>query len=259
MQHDNGAVVHSVDKALSLLELLLQRRQPMSLQELSEASGFPKSTAHALLATLRRHSMIAQREDGRYYLGTRLLEYGFAVSSAWNISQIAHPYLMQLSAKTNASTFISLLGEDGVTTFDQFVGALGPQVVPEVGQRISLHATSQGKLLLSTLSDEEVLRRLNRTGLQTFTPHTITDPAVLLCALADIRKQGYAVEDGEYKIGLRSVSAPVRDHSGRVCYALGIVGLFRRVRSPEFQEAITQVVAQAEKLSEALGCRKELR
>ena len=57
--------VHSVDKALTLTELLLQNGAPMTLAELSRRSGFPKSTTHALLSTRRQHNIITQREDGR--------------------------------------------------------------------------------------------------------------------------------------------------------------------------------------------------
>lgn len=255
MNQKPTTIVHSVDKAISLLEFMLEQRQPMSLQALSDISGFPKSTAHALLSTLRKHELVCQREDGRYYLGSRFLEYAYAISSSWNISQIAQPYLMQLSSKTNASAFISLLEDEGVTTFAQYMSTMGPQVVPEVGQRLAIHATSQGKLLLSTRTDAQVRQLIGRMPMKKFTPHTICDTDTLLHALKIIRKQGYAIEDGEYKIGLRSVSAPVRDHSGKTRYALGVVGLFRRVQSPEFQETIQEVVMQAEKLSVALGGR----
>ena len=74
--------VQSVDKAMTLLEILLARRAPMTLQELSAASGYPKSTTHALLATMRTHAVIEQHSDGRYALGIRLFECGCAVSSA---------------------------------------------------------------------------------------------------------------------------------------------------------------------------------
>ena len=70
-----------------------------------------------------------------------------------------------------------------------------------------------------------------------------------------VRERGYAVEDGEYKIGLRSVSAPVRDGLGEVRYAIGAVGLFRRVQTEEFQRAIAETVRTAEELSAALGWR----
>ena len=83
-------------------------------------------------------------------------------------------------------------------------------------------------------------------------PETITEPEKLLNALRVIREDGYAVEDGEYKIGLRSVSAPVWDRYGHPRYALGVVGLFRRVASPEFQDAIRRVTETASQLSELL-------
>ena len=75
----------------------------------------------------------------------------------------------------------------------------------------------------------------------------------LLHALEPIRRCGYAVENGEYKIGLRAVAAPVSDRDRKTRYALGVVGLFRRVESEEFQYAVEQTVLLARQLSRALG------
>lgn len=247
--------VQSVDKAMTLLEILLARRTPMSLQELSAASGYPKSTAHALLTTMRSHSVVEQQGDGRYALGIRLFECGCAVSSAWDIGRLAHPHLEQLAAATGASAFLSLLEGTNAISFDQCVSDTGLQVVPAIGGRMPLHATSQGKMLLSGRSDREVLRILEEGGMQAFTPHTITDPRRFVADLAAVRLQGYAVEDGEYRIGLRSAAAPVYDSGGQMRYALGVAGLFRRVRSEDFQNAVEQLVHQARQLSMALGWR----
>jgi IclR family acetate operon transcriptional repressor len=63
---------------------------------------------------------------------------------------------------------------------------------------------------------------------------------------------GYAVEDGEYKIGLRSVSAPVTDSSGDLRYALSTVGFFRKTSSEEFKNAVDATIKQADMLSNAL-------
>lgn len=247
--------VQSVDKAMTLLEILLARRTPMTLQELSAASGYPKSTAHALLTTMRSHSAVEQQRDGRYALGIRLFECGCAVSSAWDIGHLAHPHLEQLAAATGASAFLSLLEGTNAISFDQCVSDTGLQVVPAIGGRMPLHATSQGKMLLSGRSDREVLRILEEGGMQAFTPHTITDPRRFVADLAAVRKQGYAVEDGEYRIGLRSAAAPVYDSGGQMRYALGVAGLFRRVWSEDFQNAVEQLVHQARQLSMALGWR----
>lgn len=252
MNAENGGV-RSVAKAMELLEALLRRREPMSLRELSAAAGYPKSTVHALLSTLREHGMVAQESDGRYALGLRLFECGCAVSAQWDVTKRARPYLEQLAEKARASAFLAVPEGDGVLTLDQCAGGTGPRVVPEVGVRLPLHATAQGKLLAAFLPPAEARRRL--TALAPFTPHTITDPARMAEELRAIRERGFAVEDGEYKIGLRAVAAPVRDASGEARCALGVVGLFRRVASEEFQSAARRTVAAAEALSAAL-CRE---
>ena len=251
----NPASVRSVDKAMELIEALLSRRAPMTLRELSAAVGYPKSTVHALLSTLRTHGMVSQGEDGRYALGIRLFECGCAVSDSWDLSRTARAYLEKLADETDGSAFLSVLEDSYVISLDQCTGGSGVQVIPEVGSRLPLHATSQGKMLLATLSDSEIVKRMQRTGMAAYTPHTIADTETLLSRVAQIRQNGYAIEDGEYKIGLRAVSAPVYDVNGRACCAIGVVGLFRKVSSEEFQRIIAQVVRQAARLSHALGYR----
>ena len=255
-ERKDSARVHSVSKAMELIETLLARRVPMSLQELSAATGYPKSTVYALLSTLRDHAMIEQRGDGRYALGIRLFECGCAVRADWDISRVARPYLEKLARATSASAFLSVMEGAHAISFAEYSGGAGVQVVPEIGSRLPLHATSQGKLLLAQLSASEARARLLQAGMPPFTPHTITDADALLGGLDAVRRQGYAVEDGEYKIGLRSICAPVRDNLGAVCCALGIVGLFRRVQSEEFQAAIEETMRTARELSAALGWRQ---
>lgn len=247
--------IQSVNKALTLLEILLERRTPMSLQDLAVASGYPKSTTHALLTTMRSHAVIVQQSDGRYALGIRLFECGCAVSSAWDIGRLARPYLEQLASASGASAFLSLMDGSNVISFDQCISDSGLQVVPTIGSRMPLHATSQGKVLLSCKNESEVLRILNNSGMQAYTPHTITNPQKFVESLAAVRQRGYAIEDGEYRIGLRSAAAPVFDSSDQVRYALSVAGLFRRVQAEDFQNAIVQLIHQANQLSAVLGWR----
>lgn len=244
--------VHSVDKALQLLELLMQRRTPLTLQELAAASGWPKSTVHALLGTLRRHQAVQQEPDGRYALGIRLFELGCAVSAGWDVTRLARPYLEELAARTGAGTFLAVPEGDHAITLEQCAGGGELLVVPEAGSRLPLHATAQGKLFLSQLGEAELRQLLQRLPLTAYTPHTLTDPGQLLHALETVRANGYAVEDGEYRIGLRAVAAPVSDRSGRRC-AIGAIGLFRRVGSDEFQYTVEQTLLQAKALSRALS------
>ena len=125
----------------------------------------------------------------------------------------------------------------------------------EVGTRLPLHCTSQGKVFLSAMADHEAKRFLSRRTLEPYTPKTLVTWEELFRVMQAARENGYAVEDGEYRFGLCSASAPVRDSSGAVRYAVGFVGMFDSVRSPDFQRDIDLTCAAAAQISTALGYR----
>ena len=178
MPQEKGSV-RSLGKALELLELLNRSRVPMTLQALSQASGYPKSTIHSLLATLRSYGCIRQESDGRYYLGTKLFEWGCGVSAAWEITRCARPHLERLAQQTQYTALLSCVEGSDIVVIDQRVSGTGIHVASEIGGRTPLHATSQGKLLLSRLPDATVRYLMNGQGMDPFTPHTIVDLATL--------------------------------------------------------------------------------
>lgn len=169
---------------------------------------------------------------------------------------MARPYLEKLAAHTDATALLSRIEGNSVVVIDQSTAMCGGiYVTTEIGTHLPLHATSQGKLL-AAMSDASAKAFLSGAGqLESFTPHTIVEQESILRELGQIRANGYAVENGEYKIGLRSVSAPVYDRCGVMSYALSVVGLFRKVRSQKFEEAVACVSATARQLSEAIGYR----
>ena len=104
------------------------------------------------------------------------------------------------------------------------------------------------------MSESEASKLLSRAApLTPFTPHTETDAAALLASLPACREAGFAVENGEYKIGLRSISAPVFTGGGTLKYVVSVLGMFRSVHSDEFAHAERAVVAAGQMLSAALG------
>ena len=102
MSNENGPV-QSVAKALRLLGLLMEVHQPLTLAALSEQTGWPKSTIHGLLSTMRESAVVDQQSDRRYCLGVRLFEYGCAVGASWSVSDLAKPHLQHLASVTGQS------------------------------------------------------------------------------------------------------------------------------------------------------------
>ena len=220
MAEQEGKTIHSVAKAIRLLDILTESGQPASLTELYQKTGWPKSTIHGLLSTMRESGLIEQMPNGRYWLGIRLFEYGCAVSNSWDIGTIARPHMQSICAELGESVFLSVFDRAAVVTLAEEESRASLRVVSEVGARLPVYCTSQGKLFLANSSPAECRRILTHTELKAFTPHTLTTPEQFVPELTRIREQGYAVENGEYKIGLRSVSAPIHDVTGEVRHRL---------------------------------------
>ena len=185
-------------------------------------------------------------------LGIRLFEYGCSLSSSWTILDTVKPYLQHISYTTGEAVFFSILDRGEVITLDRAANRTGLWISAEMGCRLPIHCTSQGKLFLSYMSDAERDHILKRTELRPYTEHTITTLKELEQEFVSIRQQGYAIENGEYNTGLRSVAAPIFDGSGNVRYAIGIIGMFRNIETEQFTKAISVVLETAKKISQAI-------
>lgn len=256
MSRREAGRVQSVCKAMDLLSCLAQAGGPLTLGELSSRTGMPRATVHGLLAAMRPSAVVEQSPaDGRYRLGIRLFEYGCAVSRGWNILEAAAGPMGWVAEETGETVSLAALDRGEVLILDRADAHSNFRVVSEKGSRLPLHCTSQGKLLLAYLPEVRRKSLLRRCDFAAYTPHSHPDAASLEAELPEIQALGYAIENGEYRIGLRSVSAPVFDVNGQAAYAVCVVGMFRRVNSPELERAVRLLLEAAERISFELGYR----
>lgn len=248
--------VQSVCKAMDLLACLADAGTPLSLGELARRAGMPKATVHGLLSAMRSSAVVEQSdEDGKYRLGVRLFEYGCAVSRGWNVLEAAMEPMRHVAEETGETVSIAALDRGNVLILDSANAHSNFRVVSEKGTRLPLHCTSQGKLLLAHLSPAQRRPLLRDCEFTAYTPHSHITAQSLEEELERILVQGYAVENGELRIGLRSVSVPVFDVKGNAAYAVGVVGMFRRVNSPELERATELLREAAKRISFNLGYR----
>ena len=256
MTEKSSEPVRAIAKACTLLDLLTEAKRPLSLGELTQSSGWAKSTVYGLLSSMRSCGLVEQEPDsGRYTLGVRLFEYGSAVSSTRNIIALSREPMERLVKATGESASLSMLDRGEALVLLHAEPDSVFHIVSETGAHLPAFCTAQGKVLLSALSDASV-RRIHEAQFQPFTPHVIATPDALVAEIQAVRERGYAVENGEFRIGVRGVAAPIKDHTGAIRYALGLIGMFRRVDSDEFRAATAEVIKTAAALSEALGYRE---
>ena len=251
-----GRRVHSIEKAIALLDCFWSVRRPLALSELVRMTGWAKSTIHGMLATMTDSAVIEQNPvDGKYQLGYHLFELGGAVNASWDVVALSRPHLLHIVATINESAYLARLSGDELLLVECTEPHDGFRVSSEAGTRMPLHCTSQGKAILANRTELEARQLLRRKGMPVLTPNTITDWEVLRGQLEQIRAEGIAVERGEYRPGLQSVAAPVFSGRGDCIYAIGIVGVMRAGAWEEFDQAAKMVREAAAAVSYELGWR----
>jgi IclR family transcriptional regulator, acetate operon repressor len=199
--------VQSVGRAFEILEVIAAQGGELSLSEIAASVGLPAPSAHRLLRTLVSLGYLRQETSRRYALAPRLIRLG--ESAAKQLGAWGYPVLTGLMEAIGESANMAILDGPNAIYVAQVAGRHSMRMFTEVGRRVPLHATGVGKALLTTLPDDEILRILDLAGMPRITPHTITDPAVMLQDVRASRIRGYSTDDGEQEVGVSCVSVPV--------------------------------------------------
>ena len=234
----------AVDRAMSLLELLAISREGLTLSEVSRKLSIPKSTTHYLIYTLATRGYVQRGSNGRHSLGLRFADLAGASTAELDLGALATPHLRQISARVNLTATISILkGAEAViigkaTSYQDAGGGAW------VGRHLDLHCTAQGKALIADLSEAELNKLFGRRELAQFTPKTIVSLAALKTHLAEVRSNGFAVNDEEQVYGVRAVAVPLVNLLGVVVAAISLRGSSKEIslfRLPELGRELIRV------------------
>ena len=244
----------SLTKLMTVLNSFSTTVRSLSLSEICRRTGFPKSTTHRLLASLRDVGLLDQDGDRDHYrLGLKLFELGSTVLANMDLHREGRPFIDALARLTDQAVHLAVFdGRHAVV-----VGRSDRQT--DATSRVFFesapaHCTSVGKAILAHLP-EVALERFLDAGLARFTDTTITDVIALKRDLETTKRRGYALDEGEHQPGLRCVGAPISDVSGRVFAAISVSGPARKMPLREVGRTAKMVIHNANGISQALGRR----
>ncbi|HVT67341.1 MAG TPA: IclR family transcriptional regulator [Trebonia sp.] len=228
-------------KVLLILGAFTPRRPVLSLTEICERTGLTAPTAYRLAAELVSWGALGRSPAGTYRIGLRLWEVGTLAPEARTLRQLAQPCLQDLFAATGSSVQLAVREGGHALCVEKIVGRQATPQPSHIGQRLPLHATAVGKVLLA-FSPPEVRDAVIRGALRRFTPYTIFTPGRLAQALEQARQAGFATSVEEMSLGTLAVAAPVCDSSGSVIAAISVEG---RCTALNVQRAKAAVLAAA--------------
>jgi DNA-binding IclR family transcriptional regulator len=251
-REDSSGPVQSVDRAAAILEILA-RDGEAGVTEIARELGVHKSTASRLLAALDRRELVAQdTARGRFRLGVGLLRLAGAAGRGLDLTQESRPVCRALAQEVGETVNLAILSGRDALYLDQVAGPAALSPHNWAGQRIPLHATSDGKILLAYLPAAEILEHLV-PPLERFTEHTVTALPEFARLLAQTRERGYATAVDELEEGLTAVAAPVRDAEGTVVASVSASGPGFRITAGRIPEIAGAVQRAADAISRRLG------
>lgn len=250
-ERDKQKPIQVLDRALSVLSVIAQSRQPVSLHEVAVAADLHPSTVHRLLWNLALQDYLHRDDNGRWSLGLRFLQYGNLVRNRLEVRDKALPLMQVLHEKTGQTVNLSMRQDDAMMYVEHVFSAQdGVGLTRQIGALAPLHCTSGGKLFLSEFSPEDVSDYIARTRLTARTRHSIDSAERLIPELDRIRELGWADDKEELEIGIQCVGAPIRDQSGHIVAALTIVSASDMSQKPEW---VRLLLSTANAVSATLG------
>lgn len=252
--------VELVDKAMRVLEALAQEGEASDLKDLSARVGLVKSSTFRILYTLRELGYVEQRGRGSYSLTPKLFRLAKKAPAQASLNTIAHPYLVRLRDALDEAAWLAQWRRGRVILTDVAEARQKLRLSLDIGDDSPVHASALGKAVAAHLPPEELANALGSGPLPRLTEHTRTDRAQLLRELAEVRENGYALNEEETIEGAILIGAPVFDARNVVVASISTSCPVARC-SPEKRKAMIEHVktigaAISKELAEA-GFRAE--
>jgi IclR family KDG regulon transcriptional repressor len=215
-----------------------------TITDIADYCRYSTTTVHRLLRSLKELNWIIQDGDShKYYLGPLLVQLASNRTAA-------HKYLMmqalsemeRLADITEETINLAIMLQLNYSILHSIPSKHDLRIIEENKRIGPIYTGATAKVMLSQLSDEELQITLRHIKFDRFTERTVTDKAVLLEQVKEIRRKGYGVSYGERIKGAVCISAPVKNY---LCPAtLSIVGPENRLKA-RVKEVVAELKASA--------------
>ena len=245
--------VKSAARVLELIEFLSGCAEPVTLKEITAELGYPKSSAHALAQTLVSRGYAIQDATERYVLVHGDRHGSSTRAREARLLAAAHPVMQDLRDRTDETVLVSVrTGRGEIKRLAKCVSRQTVRYDTDLDGFAVSYCTATG--LVPIGEEDAVDAYFARTQIVAYTPFTVTEPSRLRDMLAQVRRDGIAINDQEYVLGATGIAAPVRDHDGAVVAALNLGTLTMRYQLRR-DEIIAAVKDAADRISQRFGYR----
>lgn len=251
---NSGLGAQTLIRGLTILEYVAQGTT--DVKGLVKKIGAPRSTIHRILSNLVNEGYLHHIPYRGYTLGYKLIYLGAAAREQRPLVQIAHPILEELAAQTSDTVHMGIVEGGEVLYLDKVSGSKGLEMRSRIGQKMPLASTGLGKSLMFGMPTtrwkhyyDDALRRKDEAREHPKLASWSDYKAIM----AKYKKQGWAQDLEENEVGIRCVSAPIRDVNGDVIAAISISSAIFYMSEERMQELGPLAAETAHKISQMCG------
>ncbi|MEN6316185.1 MAG: IclR family transcriptional regulator [Clostridiaceae bacterium] len=250
--------ITSVQNALKILKLFAHVNQPLSLMEICAQTSLNKSTALRMTYTLKEEGFLTVTEDTKKYkLGTSALQIGLSALYSLNLSNVAEPRLKKLADETGFLVQMAIFKSNNAIIIAKIFPltkvSFNMRLASEVGGMMPTYCTGIGLLFLAHESDEFVREFLNNCSIVSYTSTTETDIEKIIERIRMIRRQRFAINNGEYDEGVVSICYPVYDHTQRMVAGISLSGIREAMNRSDIEKLKSMTLSCTMDISRDLG------
>lgn len=225
----------SLARGLVVIEAFTPQTPQMTISQLSLRTGLSRAAVRRCLYTLCKLGFAGADEAQRYSLRPKMLTLANTYTASSTLANAAQPILERMSATYGESFSVATLDGEEIVYIARTTVTRVMSVDLHIGSRLPAFCTSMGRVLLAYLPQDQLENYFNRVALTQYTPRTIVSKDKLRLALRNVRRNGYALCDQEYEVGLRSIAVPVHSGNGRVVATVNLSGHAPRMPMLEMQ------------------------
>lgn len=203
-----GVAVTAVERVLDILETFHASQKPLSLTDLAELAGIPKSSCHAIVGTLTsRGYLYTLRRPRSLYPTRKLYDLAQAIHARDPFVERVMPMLERLRDSSRETVILGKRQGDSVIYLEVVEGPQSIRYSARPGEFKPLHSSAIGKALIGSMKEAELRTFLHERALPAATSATLTDEDALLADLLESRRRGYFLTRGENVPDVWAVSA----------------------------------------------------
>jgi DNA-binding IclR family transcriptional regulator len=246
--------IQSLQKGLRILSTFTLPRPEWGVRELGRELKINATTTFRLLKTLEDVGYVERNPVTQHYmLGPRVVELAELYAHLNPMPSVALKVFANFRERFQFNFYLGALRARELVYLARLEGHGPIYVSAEPGERISLHSSALGKVLLAFQDETFIDAYLQKTRLKAYTPRTITDHNALRKQLALIRKQGWALNDGERYEDVGAVGVPVSNGQDQAIASVSLA--YPRYLVQEERLVVPEMIALAREIAGEIASR----